>query len=317
MYLLFLILLIFALIGILFFANRKKKICKKICSMNTNDKINKINELINPFGYYYNYKQDIFSSIINAWQREFGYSEFYNRNAHRLNIVFDSESIYFDYNEKTWLIEFWKGQYGINIGCEVGIYYNDTLISPSLRDYTFFKSVSNINMLPMTISLFTKDFTIARLKQKHWWLTIFDLGKYNEPSELSMNIGITFPNREMMNSFINALYDKGYKTNEILIRGLKVYLVFDKCTTCSLNWFYRLRLRYTQFKNKTLCKLFLKVTKPFNTSLDRALCVYYLIPLFFRRIFVSKRYKKCSKHRKTKICKKCNRLRTNPKNQPF
>ena len=315
MYLLFLILLILALIGILFFKNRKKSVCKKVYSMETREKIGTINELINPFGYYYNCNQDIFSTTINAWQREFGYSEFYNRNAHRLNIVFDSEAVYFDYNEKTWLIEFWKGQYGINSGCEVGIYYSDTLVSPALRDYTFFKSASNTNMLPMTISLFTKDYTIAKLRQKHWWLTIFDLGKYLEPSELSMNIGITFPNREMMNSFINALYDNGYKQNEILIRGLKVYLLFDRCTTCSLNWFYRLRLKYTQFKNKTLCKLFLKVTKPFNTSLDRALCVYYLIPLFFRRIFVSKGYKKCSNRKKNKICKKCNRLRNNPKNQ--
>lgn len=315
MYLFFLFLLIFALLGILFFDRRKKIICNKICLMKTREKIDKLNELINPFGYYYNCNQDIFSTTINAWQRDFGYTEFYNKNAHRLSIIFDSQPIYFNYNEKTWLIEFWKGQYGINTGCEVGIYYNDSLVPESLRNYALFKSVSNEDMLPITISFSTKDYTIARLRQKHWWLTIFDLGKYTEPSELSMNIGITFPSREMMNSFINGLLDEGYKKEDIFIRGTKVYFLFDKCTTCSLNLFYRLRLKYIQPKNRILCKLFLKVTKPFNTSLDRALCVYYLIPLFFRRIFVSKRYKKCSTRRKNKICNKCNKLRNNLKNQ--
>ena len=308
MYLIFLLLLIFALLGILFFDRRKKIICNKIRLMKTREKIDKINELIDPFGYYYNCNQDIFSTTINAWQREFGYTEFYNKNAHRLNIIFDSKAIYFDYNNQTWLIEFWKGQYGINAGCEVGIYCHHSLVPKALHNYTLFKSVDNEDMLPITISLFTKEYTIAKLRQKHWWLTIFDLGKYTEPSELSMNIGITFPNREMMNSFIDGLLDEGYKKEDIFIRGTKVYFLFDKCTTCSLNLFYRLRLKYIQFKNRSFCKLFLKITKPFNTSLDKALCVYYLIPIFFRRIFVSKRYKICNEHRKNKICKKCNKI---------
>ena len=308
MYLLFLVLLLFALCGVLFFHKRKKRICKKISSMNSREKINKINELINPFGYYYNFSQDIFSSTIDAWQREFGYSEFYNYNAHRLNIVFDSEPIYFDYNNRTWLIEFWKGQYGINSGCEVGIYYSDSLVSPALRKFTFFRSVNDEDMLPFTIQLFHKKCTIARLRQRHWWITIFDLGKYHEPSELSMNISITFPNREMMYSFINALLEKGYKKKDLCIRGLKVNLLFNTCTTCSLPLLCRLRYKLIQWKNRNYCRLFLKITKPFCTSLDRALCLYFYLPIFFRRLFVSKQYKKCSKHTKRKICKKCNKL---------
>ena len=42
--------------------------------------------------------------------------------APRFQMVFDALPVYFDYQKKTWLIEFWKGQYGINTGAEIGIY---------------------------------------------------------------------------------------------------------------------------------------------------------------------------------------------------
>mgnify|MGYP000621142798 CR=1 FL=1 len=52
---------------------------------------------------------------------------------------------YFDYQGKTWLLEFWKGQYGINTGAEIGIYRADTLLSPAQRPYTLFHTVPDEN----------------------------------------------------------------------------------------------------------------------------------------------------------------------------
>lgn len=291
-------LLLFVLCGILFFHRRKKKICKKLCNMNAKEKCEKLTELITPFGYCYDLKQDVFSTTIDAWQRDFGYMEAYNHYAPHFNMVFDNEPVYFDYNDRTWMIEFWKGQYGINTGGEVGIYYSDGFVPPALRDITLFKCVKDKDMLPMTIHLFQDDCSIAMMQKKHWWLTVFDMGNYCEPRELSMNIGITFPNEEMMNAFVKALLEKGYRQNDLCICGLKVLFLYNSCSTCTLGCFRKLLYRFAQWKNLIFCKLYLWVTKPFCTSLDRLLCLYYYVPFAFRHMLTMKHYKKCRKKKK-------------------
>lgn len=296
MYFFFLFLLLLVLCGSLFFYRRKKKACQRICNMNPCEKCKKIDELITPFGYCYNYKQDIFSTTIDAWQRDFGYTEVYNRYAPRFNMVFDSEPIYFDYQERTWLIQFWKGQYGINTGGEVGIYYSDSIVPPALRNLTLFHSVPNSEMLPISIHLIKGDCTIGIMRKKHWWLTIFSLGEYSEPSELSLNVSISFPNKEMLNAFVTALLEKGYRQEALSICGTKVHFIYDTCSICSLPFFRRLLCRFSQWKNRNFCKLYLWATKPFSSSLDQVLCLYYCLPFAFRRLFHIKRYKKIKRN---------------------
>lgn len=295
MYFLVGFLLLLVLCGIFIFHGRKKRIREKICNMCAEEKCEKLTELITPFGYCYDFKQDVFSTTLDAWQRDFGYTESYNHYAPHFNMVFDYEPIYFDYKDRTWLIEFWKGQYGVNMGCEVGVYYSDSFVPPALRNITLFHCVKDKDMLPMTIHLFQDECSIAMIRKKHWWLTVFDVGKYCEPYELSMNIGITFPNEEMMNAFVTALFEKGYQQKDICICGLRVFLLYDSCSTCSLPFFRHLLCRFTQWKNKIFCKLYLWVTKPFCTSLDRILYLYYYLPFVFRRLLTIKRYKKDKK----------------------
>ena len=120
----FLLLLLFFCINLW----RRKRIIKKICSMCMLEKCDLLNELIGPFGYSYVSSQDLFTSRIDAWQRGFGYCALYDKAALRFNMIFDCLPVYFDYQGKTWLIEFWKGQYGINTGCEIGVYYADRIL---------------------------------------------------------------------------------------------------------------------------------------------------------------------------------------------
>ena len=291
MYFFFLFLLLFVLFGFLFFGKRKKKACQQICNMNTCEKCKKIEELITPFGYCYNYKQDIFSTTIDAWQRNLGYTEAYNRYAPHFNMVFDSEPIYFNYQERTWLIQLWKGQYGINTGGEVGIYYSDSVLSPDSRNFTLFHAVENKDMLPISIQLIKNDTTIGIMRKKHWWLAIFSLGDYCEPSELSLNITLSFPNKQMQTSFLTALLEKGYSKESLLVYGTKVHFIYQNCSTCTLPLLQRFLCRFSQWKNRNFLKLYLWATKPFSTSLDRVLCLYYLVPFAFRRLFQIKRYK--------------------------
>lgn len=296
MYYLIALLLLLVLCNILFFHYRKRRIRKKICNMSTTEKCEKLSELVKPFGYCYDAKQDIFSTTLDAWQRNYGYTESYNHYAPHFNMIFDYEPIYFDYQDRTWLIELWKGQYGINTGAEVGVYYSDSFVPPALRKLTLFHCVKDKDMLPITLHLFQKDCSIAMVRRPHWWLTIFAVGMYTEPKDLSMNVSITFPNQEMMEVFIDALAQKGYSKCDICICGLTVIFVYDSCSTCVMPPFRRFLCRFAQWKNRIFCKLFLWVTKPFCSSLDRVLYLYFFLPFAFRRMFTIRRYKKRRKH---------------------
>ena len=71
--------------------------------------------------------------------------------APRFQMVFDSLPVYFNYRGRTWLIEFWKGQYGINAGGEIGIYHCDRLLSESEYRNAHFKAAGEEEMLPCTL----------------------------------------------------------------------------------------------------------------------------------------------------------------------
>lgn len=285
MYLLICIILALAFIIIFLFHKKKKNIIRKICTMQIRDRETLLNNIVNPLGYIYIPEQDIFSTTINAWQRNFGYSELYTNYSHHFNLIFDSEPIYFNYDNKTWLIQFWKGQYGMNLGCEVGIYYTDTIISPDKYKYTIFKSVNNTDMLLITIKLLYKGILIGKVSKKHWWLTIFDLGAYAKPSQLTMDITIAFKDNSMRDAFINALSKKGYSSNSICISNKYVHLFYKDCSSCLVKGWRKTRYIIAMFINNNLCKSYNLLTRPFYTSLDKALFLYFYLPFIFRILF--------------------------------
>ena len=67
-----------------------------------------LDEILNNLGYSYDYFQDIFYSDINAWQREMGYTRLYDEAAAPMSMIIDCEPIYFEYDNRQWLVEFWK-----------------------------------------------------------------------------------------------------------------------------------------------------------------------------------------------------------------
>ena len=79
-------------------------------------------ETIEASGFLYDPEEDIFYSKMNPWQRKYGYCRLYDEIAAPLGMIVDSEPIHFKYEGKSWLIEFWKGQYDLTTGCEIGIY---------------------------------------------------------------------------------------------------------------------------------------------------------------------------------------------------
>lgn len=189
---------------------RKRRIIKKICCMTPYQRTLKLNRIAEPFGYIYDAGQKIFTNTEEPWQKSFGYNTFYDKAAPYFGMIFKCLPIYFDYDGKTWLFEFWKGQYGINIGCEAGQYYTDTIIPPQMRKETLFKAAPKEDCLEISTELLIKNNLIAHLDRRNWWLTIFSMGLFANPKRLTMKVSITFPNTEMLNIFLDELNKKGY-----------------------------------------------------------------------------------------------------------
>ena len=271
---------------------RKKKIIQKVCCMCMDEKCTLLKELINPFGYCYIPSQDIFSSRTDAWQRELGYTRLYDTAAFRLRMVFDNLPVYFDYRGRTWLLEFWKGQYGITTGGEIGLYYAEHILRDEELSTALFRSVEDKDMIKMSFSLFRKGEAIAQLAAKHWWLTAFQLGTFSHPADLKLQAWVTFPSSEMAAAFARGLIRAGYSPTEICTRCHTVCFCFDRSEPAR-GRLRRLRIRIAQRKNRFWCKIYLFMTRPFCLAIDRVLYLYFYLPFAFRRVLRIKRYKGC------------------------
>jgi hypothetical protein len=224
------------------------------------------------FGFKYGSVQDIFYSRYYAWQRFVGYCRLYDEASGPMSMVIDCEPIYFEYAGKRWMIEFWKGQYGVTSGAEVGVYYTDRsdLKIPGVFSGTFYNCVRDEDMLDMSFSLMKKGQRLFRRSAKHWWLTGFKLGEFSQPSELAMNISITLKDDAMTRAFLGGLLRAGYTRADYQIEGNTVTLLFDKPHTPQP--YTRLRSLgiegMAQLRNKTLCDMFMNLTKG-STSMER------------------------------------------------
>lgn len=284
------ILLVLSILCILLFHFRKKRIIKKICCMNICEKLTLLDDLVTPFGYFYDREQDVFSSTIHAWQREYGYNSMYDKMSPFFNMVFDSHPVYFDYHGKTWLIEFWKGQYGINTGSEVGIYHADHIVPPEFRKLTTFTAASDNEMLPITTRLYEHERRLARFSRIHWWLTMFMPGHFVKPKYLTLEVTICFPNSEMRDAFVKALRNSGPGIHKLFVFPDKVSFLFT--TGKKLPFFRRLYCNHVLRKNKLFCKLYCFVTRCFSETYDKVLYLYYYLPFAFRHMLRLKHFRR-------------------------
>lgn len=261
--------------------------CEKICLLD---------ELIDPLGYRYVSETDIFTSTLNAWQRNFGYADIYDKLASFFNMIFDCYPVYFNYGGKTWMIEFWKGQYGITTGSEVGIYHTDKIISPAERKDTIFDAASDNELLPVKTVLYQNGIRIAGLSHIHWWHSMFSLGQFSKPKELTLEVTIYFPDLEMKDSFVDSLLYSGPGLENLKVYHDRVSLVFVSCPKQS--FYRRLYRSYVLAKNRFFCRLYSFITRCFFTTYDKVLYLYYYLPFIYRRIFRLRRFGTAERFRK-------------------
>jgi len=245
-----------------------------------------LDEAIKTAGYSYDPIQDIFYSNIDAWQKDVGYCRLYDESAAPMGMIIDCEPIYFEYENKRWMIEFWKGQYDLTTGCEIGVYSTkDTdIYIPGTFYGTFYYCADNLDQLYMSYSLKKNGKTLFTREGKHWWLTGFKLGEYSEPWELTMDLNVTLKNKTMLHAFLAGLIEAGYSEKEIVIKGNSVGLVFDRTRTTQPYTRYNGTDWIVQRKNKLLCDKYQDITGPYDNFLDKMKAVQQKDPELYKTI---------------------------------
>ncbi len=166
-------------------------------------------------GFSYDAREGVFYASSNAWQRTFGYTFIYDVAAPLIICWFDTTRIFFEYDNKEWMVQLWKGQYGwVLIGAEIGLYYRD-FDNPLIDEngVNYFKCADDDLLIKMSMSLYRNNTALfSRGQQYSWWLTGFVPGALNgwgaQPTatdDLSLNATLTFTDADMMLAFIEGL----------------------------------------------------------------------------------------------------------------
>ncbi len=279
-YLLFGILAVVIIILVVLYLCRKRWAIRKVKCMCDEEKVCRIDAALNPFGFKFDENCDIVVSKNDAWQGDFGYMDFYDKKAPFFNMVMDAEPIFFDYDGKEYRIEFWKGQYGLTTGAEIGLYVRDDCGNSHKN---FYLAANENEWLDMGFIL-TKKCDLFCRKERTWWLTGFDVGIFSKPKELKMNICICFPNTKMCEAFVSALIKNGYSNCQLNI--CENMVCFDYCCPSYYkpNGKHRIIKCLVQGWNSFFCYVYQYLTRFFNRTLDKLTYLSFMLPCFYRFI---------------------------------
>ena len=180
-------------------------------------------------GYLYNPDGNYYYTNTDPWQRALGYNEFYDLGAGFVSIYMDTIRFKFEYADKDWLIQFWKGQYGfLFVGHEIGVY-----TKPKDREVEHYDAATenDENALYMSMTGYRDGQEIySREYAKYWWCTGFVPGKldnYSDRSELSLKCRITMKDQAMLEAFTKSLQQSGLVLDkDYTVSGLDVFITW-------------------------------------------------------------------------------------------
>ena len=179
-------------------------------------------------GYQYDRAGQYYYTVNDPWQRNFGFNTLYDIGAPFLNFYYDTFRVKFTYKKMDWLIQFWKGQYGlVFVGSEIGCYYK-----PTDDDGVHYDAVSDEDALYMSMTFYRDgEERLTREYAKYWWCTGFvpgSLTSFRDRSELSMRARITMKDKTMLGLFCSSLEKNGFVRDEnYSVSGLDVYLSWN------------------------------------------------------------------------------------------
>lgn len=178
-------------------------------------------------GYKYDKKGNYYYTSSDPWQRQFGYHEAFDVAASFVSIYMDTMRCKFEYDNRDWMIQFWKGQYGmLFVGHEIGVY-----TKPKNRTNGHYDAASNEDALYMELTGYRKNNEIYhRDYGKYWWCTGFvpgTLEKLSDRSELWLECRITMKDYDMLLGFCNALKKNGLVLDkDFSTSGLDVFVTW-------------------------------------------------------------------------------------------
>ncbi len=177
------------------------------------------------FGYLYDPKGAYFYTSDDPWQRNIGYNSLFDSAAPLSLINFDTMRLRFEYGEKDWMIQVWKGQYGlIFYGAEVGVY-----TKPKDRTVMHYDCATDAEMLKM--SMVFSEYRLGKWFERftrpygyYWWCTGFLPGnKFGNFDTINLKLRITAKDYDMLYGIRGALEANNV---EYTYQGLDVYFSF-------------------------------------------------------------------------------------------
>ena len=183
-------------------------------NINVNDPtwLDQINQLIGRISgailsYWYNDVDNYFYTEAQPWQRKLGYSRLYDFGSQFTGFSLDTIRLTFSAQycdstgtncpTKDWMLQLWKGVYGITVGSEIGLY--NIRQNPWL-DLYLYKCNDDNNLLNMSMTLYQSvpvgpSAPKGQLKlystpdDELWWATGFKVwyDTYDKASVASMN----------------------------------------------------------------------------------------------------------------------------------
>ncbi len=170
--------------------------------------------------YQYSYIDDYYyTNDKEAWQYNFGFGKIYDLASPYLLLEYDYIRIFFTYEKKDWMLQMWKGQYGmIFYGGEIGI-YNRPHADDGVNEWTFFNCPAEEDWLKMEMTLYHQDVNgkwnreFTRAYDYYWWCTGFKNGhlRQEEPAdELRLTGRITMKDKEMTKLVSDGLVECGF-----------------------------------------------------------------------------------------------------------
>lgn len=232
--------------------------------------LERLNRDLAAAGFTYSRHGGFFYSRRDCWQRGMGYCKLYDETAPFFNMIMDCEPVRFSYGGKRWLIELWKGQYGIATGAEIGVYNTDRPdISSERFTGTFYDAAKDSEQLDISFTLYKDNKKLLSRRARHWWLTAFLPGEFSDKKELSMHIKIKFPDREMLGAFVRGLRAIGYECHELMVRRMCVSFIYNFPHTPQPASQDGIQKAMVQRMNKTNCGIYNATTAKYAYTPDK------------------------------------------------
>ena len=183
------------------------------------------NEMLALAGYEYDPVQDVYYTSLNPWQRSMGFTDIYDTAAPLTNMYYLTLKADFVYKNLLWRLQWWKGQYGILEGAELGVYTKSPYDNSG-----FYKCAEDDQLLTMTMDFYhswadyqSGNRLFTRLEQEHWWLTGFKFGIVSAPKNCVVRATLYAYDDEMADGIEAALQNLTDAKNNLTGEGFVPY----------------------------------------------------------------------------------------------